>query len=269
MRRSLGRLVEQGIVRATEVGRNRVHELNRDHLAAPVAELLAGLRVELWRRFREVLSKWKVRPVYACAFGSAARADGDAGSDIDVLLVHPPFPGEHRSGPSSNIKRRPGAVALELAMPITDDRRRETRRQRQVERVCTTSLAAGRATRCRSSTCRRSSGPTNASSPMPSVARSSAMPSSSSPRARWPRWRADPQRRRDEHTNRGVRTAGGPAAPARRGPRASTRRREVDRRTDRSCSARARALTDSATALPGARPRRTRGPSGSSSAGRR
>lgn len=37
VRRSLARLVEQGIVRATEMGRNRVHELNREHVAAPVA----------------------------------------------------------------------------------------------------------------------------------------------------------------------------------------------------------------------------------------
>src|SRR5258708_31514354 len=48
VRRSLARLVEQGTVRATEMGRNRVHELNRNHLAAPVAELLSGLRLELW-----------------------------------------------------------------------------------------------------------------------------------------------------------------------------------------------------------------------------
>src|ERR1019366_5244026 len=49
VRRSLARLTEQGIVRATEMGRNRVHELNRDHLAAPVAVTLSGLRLELWK----------------------------------------------------------------------------------------------------------------------------------------------------------------------------------------------------------------------------
>ena len=94
IRRSLSRLVEQGIVRATVMGRNRVHELNRDHVAAPVADLLAGLRVELWRRLRESLSQWQQPAVYACVFGSAARGDGGVESDIDLLLVHPPFPGE-------------------------------------------------------------------------------------------------------------------------------------------------------------------------------
>lgn len=94
VRRSLARLVEQGIVRATEMGRNRVHELNRDHIAAPVADLLAGLRLELWKRLRAHLAAWNPKPLYGCVFGSAARGDGDSESDIDVLLVHAPFPGD-------------------------------------------------------------------------------------------------------------------------------------------------------------------------------
>jgi nucleotidyltransferase-like protein len=94
VRRSLARLVEQGIVRATEMGRNRVHELNRDHVAAPIAEALAGLRLALWQKLRGTLSGWNPKPVYACVFGSAARGDGDAQSDIDVLLVRSPVAGE-------------------------------------------------------------------------------------------------------------------------------------------------------------------------------
>jgi predicted nucleotidyltransferase len=94
IRRSLARLVEQGTVRATLMGRNQVHEINRDHVAAGIADLLAGLRTELWRRFRNELGSWRPRPLYACIFGSAARGDGDATSDIDLLVVHPPFPGE-------------------------------------------------------------------------------------------------------------------------------------------------------------------------------
>src|SRR5438105_15708214 len=96
IRRSLARLVEQGIVRATLMGRNQVHELNRDHVAADAAVTLAGLRTELWRRFREELAGWRPRPLYAAVFGSAARGDGNEASDVDLLLVHPPFPGEKR-----------------------------------------------------------------------------------------------------------------------------------------------------------------------------
>ncbi|MGH7882058.1 MAG: nucleotidyltransferase domain-containing protein [Candidatus Dormibacteraceae bacterium] len=92
VRRSLARLVDQGIVRATIMGRNRVHELNREHLAAPIAERLATLRSELWRRFRETLATWDPPPLYAAIFGSAARGDGGPESDIDLLLISPPFP---------------------------------------------------------------------------------------------------------------------------------------------------------------------------------
>jgi len=87
VRKSLGRLVEQGIVRATEMGRNRVHELNRDHVAAPIAEALAGLRLTLWKKFRGTLGAWDPKPVFGCVFGSAARGDGDTSSDVDLLLV--------------------------------------------------------------------------------------------------------------------------------------------------------------------------------------
>lgn len=43
---------------------------------------------------RHELSTWSVQPLYACVFGSAARRDGDTLSDIDLLLVHQPFPGD-------------------------------------------------------------------------------------------------------------------------------------------------------------------------------
>lgn len=89
IRRSVARLVGQGVVSAVRMGRNDVHELNRDHVAAPIAGLLAGLRVELWRRLRETLGRWEPKPVYACAFGSSARREGGTDSDIDILLVRP------------------------------------------------------------------------------------------------------------------------------------------------------------------------------------
>jgi predicted nucleotidyltransferase len=78
------------------MGRNLVHELNREHVAASVADMLANLRLELWRRLRDELAAWRPRPLYACVFGSAARGDGDEASDIDLLLVHPPFAGEKK-----------------------------------------------------------------------------------------------------------------------------------------------------------------------------
>src|ERR1017187_5875020 len=94
VRRCLARLVDQGLVQAMEMGRNRVHQLNREHVAAPAAVLFADLRIELWQRMRKELQGWRPKPLYACVFGSAARGDGDVDSDVDLLLVHPPFPGD-------------------------------------------------------------------------------------------------------------------------------------------------------------------------------
>lgn len=121
VRRSMSRLVDQGIVRATEMGRNRVHELNRQHLAAPVAEMLSGLRLELWGRLRKALGTWNPKPVYGCVFGSAARGDGNAQSDIDLLLIHPPLPGETAPwGHSGSRGDDAGAGANFRVVPLTE-----------------------------------------------------------------------------------------------------------------------------------------------------
>jgi hypothetical protein len=130
VRRCLARLVEQGIVRATEMGRNRVHELNREHLAAPAVELLAGLRLQLWSRFGKTLGTWNPKPTYGCVFGSAARGDGDAQSDIDLLLVHAPLPGEsdprRRSGGLTAVA---GFAAEFMAVQLTERQLAKWRRQ--------------------------------------------------------------------------------------------------------------------------------------------
>ena len=133
VRRSLARLTEQGVVRSTEMGRNRVYELNREHVAAPIALLLAGLRLELWERLRRTLTAWRPRPLYACVFGSAARGDGDSGSDIDLLLVHAPFPGEKDPRRKSvGIGERLGGIASELiSTPLTEGQ--VSKWQRQVD----------------------------------------------------------------------------------------------------------------------------------------
>lgn len=122
IRRSLSRLVDQGTVRATTVGRNQVHELNRDHVAAQIAEILAGLRGELWTRFRNEFGRWKPPPLYASVFGSAARGDGTVESDIDLLLVHPPFPGEkHEQMGLSLGAKVADAIGKELLVAVGDD----------------------------------------------------------------------------------------------------------------------------------------------------
>lgn len=135
VRKSLARLVEQGIVRATEMGRNRVHELNREHVAAPVAEALAGLRLALWRRFRSTLGGWNPKPTYGCVFGSAARGDGDVRSDIDLLLIRAPVTGETdpRRGSPGLTGVVAGYASEFIAVQLTS--RQASKWARQVERL--------------------------------------------------------------------------------------------------------------------------------------
>jgi predicted transcriptional regulator len=85
----LDRLVDQGLVERMDAGRARLYTLNHDHLLAPAVEQMAGARAELVRRLREMIGSWDVHPLHASLFGSAARGDGDAQSDIDLLIVRP------------------------------------------------------------------------------------------------------------------------------------------------------------------------------------
>ncbi|HEX2755892.1 MAG TPA: nucleotidyltransferase domain-containing protein, partial [Candidatus Limnocylindrales bacterium] len=62
---------------------------NRSHLAWPMLEALVGLRSGLLGRIREVVAGWEVAPLHVSLFGSAARRDGGAESDIDMLIVRP------------------------------------------------------------------------------------------------------------------------------------------------------------------------------------
>jgi predicted nucleotidyltransferase len=83
IRRALLRLVAEGLVHEVPGG----YVLNRDHLAAPAVELLANLHGEFLARIRREIDGWTRPPDLVGLFGSAARRDGDASSDIDVLVV--------------------------------------------------------------------------------------------------------------------------------------------------------------------------------------
>jgi len=85
----LNRLSEQGVVDRAEAGRALLFTLNREHLAAPAVDVLAGMRAELLRRLRNAIEGWGIAPVHVCMFGSVARGEGDVHSDIDLFVVRP------------------------------------------------------------------------------------------------------------------------------------------------------------------------------------
>jgi predicted nucleotidyltransferase len=87
--KALNRLSEEGIVDREAAGNAILFKLNREHLAADSIEQLMRLREELVKRLAMELSDWAIKPVHASMYGSAARSDGDARSDIDLFIVRP------------------------------------------------------------------------------------------------------------------------------------------------------------------------------------
>lgn len=85
----LDRLVGQGLVLAQPAGPARLYQLNRAHLLAEAVTAAAGARRELLTRLRIRIEGWQAPCLHASVFGSVARGDATASSDIDVLLVRP------------------------------------------------------------------------------------------------------------------------------------------------------------------------------------
>ena len=90
----LARMVTQGLVTAEEHPSVTLYAANREHLAWPAIEQLAGIRTRLLERIGEIVAAWSIAPLHVSLFGSAARRDGDSQSDIDVLIVRPDGVGE-------------------------------------------------------------------------------------------------------------------------------------------------------------------------------
>ena len=79
----LQRLTQEGIVDAVPGG----YLLNREHVATGAINALVGLRSEFISRLVEQVLSWSYDADLVGLFGSFARRDGDAESDIDILVV--------------------------------------------------------------------------------------------------------------------------------------------------------------------------------------
>jgi hypothetical protein len=89
IRRAADRLVIQGTVSRRAAGGAHLYSLNREHLAARHIEGLANLRGELIDRLRATIAGWAQPPLSVFLFGSVARSEASAESDLDLLVVRP------------------------------------------------------------------------------------------------------------------------------------------------------------------------------------
>jgi hypothetical protein len=83
---------EHGLVYVQPAGRAYLYSLNRDHVAIPAVAAALGMTTALVDKIRELVTSWRPansRPKQLSIFGSTARADGDAHSDIDLFMVRP------------------------------------------------------------------------------------------------------------------------------------------------------------------------------------
>jgi len=89
VQKALLALTQAGVVLIEHQPPANLYRLNREHLAADAIVALATIRQRLISAMRTDLASWD-RPAWgAWLFGSAARGDGSAASDIDVLIVRP------------------------------------------------------------------------------------------------------------------------------------------------------------------------------------
>lgn len=84
---ALRALVAAGVVLVDDHPPAKLYRLNRRHLAADAVIALAELRPRLIEAMRAALASWDRPPAGAWLFGSAARGEGDADSDLDVVIV--------------------------------------------------------------------------------------------------------------------------------------------------------------------------------------
>lgn len=87
VRTVLRRLEAHGVVEGERHGNSVVYVLNRDHLLAPAVHLMATAFDRLEHAIRTAVDSWEQPAEGVALFGSAARRDGDALSDIDLLVV--------------------------------------------------------------------------------------------------------------------------------------------------------------------------------------
>ncbi|HTR74113.1 MAG TPA: nucleotidyltransferase domain-containing protein [Solirubrobacterales bacterium] len=89
VRKAADRLVGQGIVSRRQAGQAKLYSLNRDHLAAPYVVGLRSLKAQLVERLERAVAEWEAPPEALFLFGSVARGEATAESDLDLFVLRP------------------------------------------------------------------------------------------------------------------------------------------------------------------------------------
>jgi predicted nucleotidyltransferase len=87
--RTLTRLREAGLALAEPAPPSLLYRANPDHLAMPAIVALLALDDELRARIAEHVAGWRLQPASVILYGSVARGETTADSDLDLLLVRP------------------------------------------------------------------------------------------------------------------------------------------------------------------------------------
>jgi predicted nucleotidyltransferase len=111
VRRVLNRLVHQGVVLSEPAGASVLYWLNAEHVAFGAIQALADLRSEFLRRLASWVGAWDPAPSVVGVYGSFARGDGEAESDIDVLVVGDEIDGDQVAGLSERVRAWTGNLA--------------------------------------------------------------------------------------------------------------------------------------------------------------
>lgn len=84
---ALDRLVEHGLVIAEPANQGFLYRLNRDHVLTGALLLALDARHMVLEQLKGAVEQLEPRPLHVSVFGSFARADGTASSDIDLFVV--------------------------------------------------------------------------------------------------------------------------------------------------------------------------------------
>lgn len=85
----VNRLAPHGLVLVEELGTAKLCRFNHEHLLARSVADLVQARARLLDLLRHTMAGWEVPVLHASLFGSAARGDGNTGSDLDILVMRP------------------------------------------------------------------------------------------------------------------------------------------------------------------------------------